>query len=258
MLGKLIKHEWNAVARLFIPMYIALIIITGIGKLLLSTNAINSFPAIISGLFVFVYVFLILIIFIGTSLYLVVRFYKNLYGDEGYLMHTLPVTTNQKLLSKSIVAFLFSMISFLLCAASIFVLVITKDAWAAIPEAIQQTRESLLFELGMSLEQTIAIFIVTCLIGLLSQIFMCYASISIGQLFKGHKIIGSIAGFVAFSTISQVISSILLIIIQIDKIENTTDFIPITFTATSILSALLCIAYYLVTYFMMQKKLNMD
>lgn len=258
MLGKLIKHEWNSVARIFIPMYIALIVMTAIGKLLLSTNAINSLPDFISTLFLFVYIFLILIIFVGTSLFLVVRFYKNIYSDEGYLTHTLPVTTNQKLLSKSIVAFGFSIISFLLCTASIFVLVITKDIWNTIPQAIEKISEICRFELGMNLMQLFLIIIAASLISLLSQIFMCYASISIGQLFKGHKIIGSMAGFVALSTISQVVSSILLVVIQIDKIENNADYIPLLFTSASILSAAMCIGYYFIAYYMMQKKLNMD
>ena len=40
---------------------------------------------------------------------LIVRYYRNLYGDEGYLMNTLPVTPAQHVWAKLICAFLWEL-----------------------------------------------------------------------------------------------------------------------------------------------------
>ena len=50
------------------------------------------------------YVVLIISISAITLIIMVQRFYKNLLGDEGYLMFTLPVKTWQNVLNKLIFA----------------------------------------------------------------------------------------------------------------------------------------------------------
>ncbi len=44
---------------------------------------------------------------------IVLRFHKNLYSNEGYLMFTLPVKPQMLLASKTIVAFSWIIISFI-------------------------------------------------------------------------------------------------------------------------------------------------
>ena len=59
-----------------------------------------------------------------VSIYIAVRFYKNLYTDEGYLMHTLPVTPRQLLVSKLTVGSLWSFLVTILTLWAVFLIMI--------------------------------------------------------------------------------------------------------------------------------------
>ena len=67
-----------------------------------------------------------------TEVLLFIRFYKNLYSDEGYLTFTLPVTRKQLLFSKTANAMLWSVIHVALLFVSLLIFIwiapIDKDA----------------------------------------------------------------------------------------------------------------------------------
>ena len=64
------------------------------------------------------------------------RFTKNLYGDESYLTHTLPVTKNDIYNSKFLQTLIFCIISFLVIVLSLFIAYYTKDRWILLKEYI--------------------------------------------------------------------------------------------------------------------------
>lgn len=90
MLGKLLKYELKATSRTFLPIYGALILVA-LGNRLFRMGNINLgfglTTAILVGLFVALGVL--------TLMVTIQRFNRNLLGDEGYLMFTLPVGPNQ-------------------------------------------------------------------------------------------------------------------------------------------------------------------
>ena len=107
MLGKLIKHEFKAVNRLMIPLHLALIVITVIGRFYIQltlsarneyfySEAANVWYGVLDMTLVLFYIIALVAISIITSVYLtIIRFRKNLFTDEGYLMHTLPSIASQ-------------------------------------------------------------------------------------------------------------------------------------------------------------------
>ena len=110
MLGKLIKYEWKG---LRFPLMIMMIVLAGtmiltcgviltINPKLDETLAWYSVMALM--LSIFLYYFGIIGCTLGTTLIVVVRFYKTCYTDQGYLTHTLPVTPHQLLNSKILTA----------------------------------------------------------------------------------------------------------------------------------------------------------
>ena len=90
MLGKLIKHEWKAIAKPLAIMHIALILMAIIGKVLLNIEVLKK-ADYVWGALLMLYILAVITLEIGTQIYLAVRFYKNMYTDEGYLSFTLPV-----------------------------------------------------------------------------------------------------------------------------------------------------------------------
>ena len=116
MLGKLIKHEFRATARLMLPLFLVVILLSCFMRLTASVLALGdgrSFVLrLLSGLFSTGFVLSIFASLIFSVVMMVSRFYKNLMTDEGYLMFTLPVGVHSLLWSKLITAALFFLFTF--------------------------------------------------------------------------------------------------------------------------------------------------
>ena len=101
---KLLKYEWKACARICLPLYGAMLLMS-VGQRSDDNRACTGFyewyPDSDSRMLYFA---MLVAVFVGDRGILIQRFYKNLLGDEGYLMFTLPVTVAQHIWSKVIVA----------------------------------------------------------------------------------------------------------------------------------------------------------
>ena len=93
MLGKLLKYEWTATRRILIPVNLTIILITIVGCIFLGTDILqseNSIPLVI--LLIILYAISMIILDLVSTIYLLVRFYKNLFTAEGYLMQQICKT----------------------------------------------------------------------------------------------------------------------------------------------------------------------
>lgn len=122
MLGKLIKYDLISVSKILFPLHLALLVVTVLGRLSMALNLPQNAPLIVS-LMLMLYIFGIIAIGIITLVVLVMRFYKNLFTSEGYLMHTLPVKASQHLNSKLIVAVLWSILD------CVFIIFLSLSCW---------------------------------------------------------------------------------------------------------------------------------
>ena len=106
MLGKLLKYELKSTSRIMGVLYLALLVVAAVvgfvarGTIWEATQG-NAIAVVISGL---IYTLLVMALLIITIVMVLQRFYKNLLKEEGYLMHTLPVTPRQLILAKLLVA----------------------------------------------------------------------------------------------------------------------------------------------------------
>ena len=107
MLGKLIKNEIKMSAHMMMNIYVAAAVTIGI---MLIAYAIDiSWLSAMATIALFLIAMIALIItFVGV----IANFYKTLYGQQGYLSFTLPVTSGQLLAAKAIVAFLWMIVSY--------------------------------------------------------------------------------------------------------------------------------------------------
>ncbi len=87
MLGKLLKYEVKATSKTFIPIYISIILISLINVTFMRNNIFIEAQNIIHLVIIAFYIGITALTIIVTT----ERFRKNLLGDEGYLMFTLPV-----------------------------------------------------------------------------------------------------------------------------------------------------------------------
>ena len=101
---KLLKYEWKACARICLPLYGVLILMSFVTHLLYSIPQNSTFGFMLPAISSMLYMGVMMAAFVVTAVILIQRFYKNLLGSEGYLMFTLPVTVSQHLFSKTIIA----------------------------------------------------------------------------------------------------------------------------------------------------------
>ena len=93
MLGKLIKYEFKGTARLYLPFFALLVLLTVVNRFSLqfsvSHSEIMEIPSVLA---MMLYIVAVIAIFVIAMVATVQRFYKNFMTDEGYLMFTLPVS----------------------------------------------------------------------------------------------------------------------------------------------------------------------
>lgn len=261
MLRKLLKYELQATARMFLPLYALLVVFSLINHFFLKVNI--SYLNIPQGISLALYFAIMIGVFVITFIVTITRFYKNLLKDEGYLMFTLPVTVPQLINAKLIVAFLWNISSMIVAMLSVLLLIVDPQIFGSIGELFQDLGETL---------QTIgapayAIMIEVILLALLSSIdgiLEIYFCLSVGQLFTRHRVIGAILAYLGLGVINQIIVSVGFVICYLDPIRNAFAALPELAQIQVVL--LLCIlyviielsVYYLVSYQMLKKKLNLE
>lgn len=256
MLGKLIKYEYKATARTFIPIYIALLLVAVINRVLRIGNIDVAW-----GISMIVLVGLFIALGVLTIIVIVQRFNKNLLGDEGYLMFTLPVKSEQLVASKLIISIVWTIISsivafvtflILLGEAPLFNEIFTNwnIIWTEFTIAVQEqmhVSSPILF---------IAMILAVLLLSYISFIFEIYLSLAAAQLPVFNKNRG-VVGFAAFFVINVVLSicSQILGVIIPDQVVNT---FASSITIMIISTLIVCIVLFIGIKWILDKHLNLE
>jgi hypothetical protein len=206
MLSKLLKYEIKATARIFLPLYVVLLVYAVIHKVISSifTPRITA-PEAIS---MFIYVMLLVAIFVVTFVVMIQRFYKNLLSDEGYLMFTLPTKPWKHIISKLLISMMWTVVSVIAAVASISIVAFDKIFTMDFIQVLQKAISDCYNYVGMSITLFIVEFLLAGIVSLVSSVLIIYASIAIGQLFNRHRILSSLGAFIALNTVSQILVSI--------------------------------------------------
>lgn len=205
MLGKLMKYEFKSTSRIFTPIYIALILVAAINRVFRMGKIDVAW-----GISTLVLVGLFIALGVLTIIVIVQRFNKNLLGDEGYLMFTLPVKSVQLIVSKLIISLVWTLISSIV--AFVTFLILLGDA--PLFKEIFTNWDRLWGEFAFVLQEQMNIsspilfilaIIMILVVSYISFIFVIYLSLAAGQLpvFDKHR---GVAGFVAFFGINVVLS----------------------------------------------------
>ena len=209
MLGKLLKYEFLATARFMLPVYGGAVALALLTRLLMFGDQMagaDVFGAAF-GLMIFAYGASILAVVVLSIVFIIQRFYSNLFRDQGYLTHTLPVSIDTLLWSKLIAAFCWALASIVVVVVSLAIMatgfwydLFFRDLrffWEIMPHYHMRG-----IELFLSLLHSI--------IGLLAGILMFYAALSIGQLVKRAKILIAVLVYLGMSYALGIISSAVL------------------------------------------------
>lgn len=267
MLTKLLKKDFQATSRYFIPLIIGFIVISTFCKIFFEVGIVsstdNDFILIVTTIFLSLYVIYIIGFYILTYVIIVGDFYKTMVSEQAYLTHTLPVKTSTLLYSKIIVSVVWQTFVELLIIFSFFLFVIGHMSDINLTELLMQ------FEMVMGISFKLYItFIAICLfLGSIFNPLLFFTSIALGHLFGKHRVLGAILSYIGIYSVLQVISVIMLIAFGY-SISTTIGMgeSPETFgnLFTSLMwpsigfTLIFGIAFYILTHYIFRKKLNLE
>ena len=235
MLKQLLKYEFKATKRLYFGLYLALALLSVVlGVTFRQEHALahsTSFQNL-QVILMIVYVSVILAIAVLCFVNTIQRFYKNLLGREGYLMHTLPVTETQLILSKLITSMVWVLCSGLVGIVCITVMVsigvldaevLGTENW----DRWKQLWQMLYEEIGPEFWVAMAWTILINLARLASLILCVYAACMIAHQFPKHVMVAGILAFIGLNIVET----------QLDKLLGTNHvnlFMDITYRVADV------------------------
>ncbi len=270
MLGKLLKYEFKHTGRYILFLLLALIVITPVTAFYTrfytmygeaSDYVIGSINilSVIQTIAMILYVCTLIAVIAASVILLMYRFYRSMVTGEGYLTHTLPVSTSYIVFSKLFVAFVWIIICGIIAFISIATFVIISTNFDIFDIDIELILK-VLKENGVKLS-SILLFVLLAVLTIIQQITQLSASLAVGHRLNNHPILGSVLTYIVFDVVLQIVSSIAMVFFMTTLISAPYDALvyeitnPI-FIVSSIIQFIFCAIFYFITVYMFKKKLN--
>lgn len=286
MLKQLLKYEFKATKSLYFGLYLALALLSVVlgvtfrqEHALAHSTSFQNLEVILMIVYVSVIPAIAVLCFVNT----IQRFYQNLLGREGYLMHTLPVTETQLILSKLITSMVWVLCSGLVGIVCITVMVAVgvfdPETFGMVDwESWKQLWGMLYGELGARF-WLVTFWTILINLARLADLILCvYAACMIAHPFRKHVVI---LAFIGLNIVEN----------QIDKLLGTNHvnlFMDITYRVADVnvtgvsygmtpmrwltaalgtdvgylfcfaVTAAIAAAYFFLTRWLMKNKLNLE
>ena len=268
MLGKLLKYELKATSRVFIPLYIAILVVSIVNGLSLNLEIFN-----IQGLATIILMCLFISLFVITIVVTIQRFNKNLLKDEGYLMFTLPVSSKYLVLSKYLTSLIWTFLSFIVALLS-FTIIFTIATYGDFNYSYFINEFNLLFSNMLNLN-ILGQFIKIILLMIISYtifIFNVYLALSVGQLpiFNRFRNVSSFIGFLVINLLISYAQNIVSLFVNdasvnIEAIDNinyainsVTSIVSKGLNIAIVINLIIILVLFFATTYILDKKLNLE
>lgn len=263
MLGKLLKQDFRATARIMLPLYAAVPVLGLFTNLVthLCENQTGFLLNAISALVSLVFTLALIAAGVATVVLMVLRFYRNLMTDEGYLMFTLPVSTTELIFSKLIV----SVVWFLGTLGVNVLGLLLSGRFRGSSDAI---RFQFTYTFGAPMTQAqagwliagVVVLVILCGIALC---LMTYAAMAIGQSFKKNKGLMSVVFFFVLWIGTRIVLTLLFGAFYgpASSAVNTMTVLQALWTVLgcACVGALaFCVGFFFLTHGMLRKHLNLQ
>ncbi|MCL2226402.1 MAG: hypothetical protein FWB97_02090 [Oscillospiraceae bacterium] len=266
MLRKLMKYEFMATGRFFLPLFGALIIISAVNSILWRIGL--SVPA---GIGLAVSVILIIGIWVIVLLLTIQRFWSNLLSSEGYLMMTLPLGPDHLILSKLFVAAIWGLASSIVVFGSILIMAGTHEGFINILEAIREAFSYALMYIPFAPHQIALLatqFAIATILGAFASTLLIYACMSLSLFANKHRVLISFGAYIAITTVLQIIFTLLIAVGIWSGALHSFETAVLGFTSFGqaqvltwiiiALAAIPCALFYLITRYMLKNRLNLQ
>ena len=222
MVKKLFKHEFWSYWRIMGIVYLILLTVATAGRIIqffendgIAYEIVFSISCVTYGICVAAT--------LGFGFVLgIIRFYKHLFSAEGYLTLTLPVTPSQHIWVKAATAVGVQLVTILVILLSGCVITageMLSEIWKAAAYLLGKAYEAIGWQSIVFGCEIVALYI----LGMFAGIMLYYTFISIGQLFKKHRILAAVGAYFVYYIASQVVSTILVVVISILSMSGALD-----------------------------------
>ncbi len=207
MLKKLLKYDLEWCYKPLLVFYILAIFFSIIVRIVESFEQ-SLIVLIIDKICCGVVIAMIVNILINCFMRNWARFVRNIYKDESYLTHTLPVSKNKIYLSKILTAIITLLTSFIVIIVCLAISCLNEDTWIILKQSLEQSA----IYFNSSVFSFIFVMIITIFFEFLFMMMCGILGIIIGHKSNNLKIVKSILiGFVIYMILSSMSIGVLFI-----------------------------------------------
>ena len=258
---KLLKYEFRATGRVFLPFFGALIVISVINRILGAIFDGSGAPYVIG---MVIAVMLMVAVFVVAYVLMIQRFSKNLIGDEGYLMFTLPVSVDAIIFSKMIVSAVWFILNALIVVISIMIMALVDigRVWPFIRDFLNG-----IFSFGMGAVGITIQAIIFLILTMFSSVLMFYMCIALSMLFNRRRGLASVGIYMALMTAMQTLGALGIGFLGTDLVGVMFGWIGnlseagianMMLLGSNLVGIVVSGIMYFVTRFMLSRKLNLE
>jgi len=264
MLKKLLKYEYKATARMMLPIYL-LVLVLSLGmraSIAVLDRDVDEWLAVICIFVIVLFVISVIAVFVMQMVITINRFRLNLLSDEGYVMFTLPVSVHQLVWSKLIVSVTWMIGALLVTILSVGIITmnvnIFLDMIREILAALSRFTTYYALNVTAVVLESLAVTLVSCISGALQ----IYAAMAIGYSCDRHKFAISIGVYVGFQFVMQMVLQVILtpLLLNLDMFRTMEPMLAvhITMLGTALWSVAVGAVFYFITTHMLTNKLNLE
>lgn len=269
MVKKLWKHEFAALARTLLPIQGIALCVALLFRVLQLFETDHFVYNILFGSSVFFLVVALVVCLCSVSIFSIVRFYRHLFTNEGYLSFTLPVTPAQHIWVKLSAAVVFSLIADVVVLAAVS-LATAGEVFHELILALEYLMNLVLkLEGGVHILWYLPELVITLLAVFIGELLFFYTCITIGQLAKKNRVLAAVGVYFAFYVVSQIFSTVITIVFTFfgePIVEAVAAFFEtyqfaaghLVFLAIFLLTAVMGAAWFIVTHTIIRKRLNLE
>ena len=203
MLGKLIKYDAINIYKLLVIFYILSVVFAALTRLFFTINnslIVDIIARVCSG----ITISMIINIIINNLLRMWVRFRNNIYKDESYLTHTLPVSKEKIYTAKFLTLIITMFTSMVVIGVTLFIAYYSKENM----EIIKIILFPVATAYGSTIINILLVVLIVFLIELITLLQAGFTGIIIGHKFNNNKLGKS----VMFASIAYMVCQFIIVI----------------------------------------------
>ena len=221
MFLKLVKHELHELLRVLLPIFGGLLLFAGVtrGLIWLMQQNDNPILSVTGGMFIGLFFMSCVACVILTAVLLLVRFAKSVHGDEGYLTHTLPVTSTQLLVAKIVTGgtclLLLTVLLYVMVGGlAVFGIAVATHVSMGeflknVAHFMRETISVLETEVGISLTGSWIYIIAALVLSPFANVMILFGALTLGQLSWKNKGLMGVVAYIVIRVVMNLISSVL-------------------------------------------------